>query len=506
MRIILATLNARWIHAAFGLRYLYANLGELRDDASILEFTNSERPIDIAEAILAQNPSVVGLGVYIWNASESLEVVRMLRAISPETTIVIGGPEVSHETEQQEICQLAHHVIAGEADTAFAELCRQLGRGETADKFIAAASPSPDELVAPYPYYTDKDIELRVLYVEASRGCPFRCEFCLSSLDRGVRGFETGRFLGELAALYDRGARTFKFVDRTFNLQIDTTTRILQFFLDRDEPTFAHFEMIPDRFPDELRDIVRQFVPGQLQFEVGIQTFNPDVAKRISRRQNYAKIADNLTFLRDETNVHVHADLIAGLPGEDLTSFGAGFDELVALGPQEIQVGILKRLRGTPIIRHDEEFGMVWSAAPPYELLFNGAVDFTDMQRIRRFSRYWDLIANSGNFLETLPRFWLETTPFAGFAAFSDWLWARTSATNKIALRRLVDLVFEYLALTQPADDFAPALLRDYQRGGRTDATPALQPWYIHSDTRPTRGTAAPSRQQRHATVAANAD
>ena len=148
--------------------------------------------------------------------------------------------------------------------------------------------------------------------------------------------------------------RQFKFVDRTFNLNLATSRALLQFFLDRGRPgLFAHFEMIPDRLPEPLREVIARFPPGALQFEVGIQTFNPRVAELISRRQDFARLADNLRFLREHTGVHVHADLIVGLPGESLESFGEGFDRLLALGPQEIQVGMLKRLRGTPIVRHD---------------------------------------------------------------------------------------------------------------------------------------------------------
>ena len=149
--------------------------------------------------------------------------------------------------------------------------------------------------------------------------------------------------------------------------------------------------------------MIARFPPGALQFEVGVQTFNAEVAERISRRQDYARLEDNLRFLREQTGVHIHADLIAGLPGESLESFAAGFDRLVALGPHEIQVGILKRLRGTPIVRHDAEWQMVYNPHPPYEILQNRLIDFATMQKLRRFARYWDLVGNSGNFVETTP-------------------------------------------------------------------------------------------------------
>jgi radical SAM superfamily enzyme YgiQ (UPF0313 family) len=236
--------------------------------------------------------------------------------------------------------------------------------------------------------------------------------------------------------------RRFKFVDRTFNLNLNTSRAILQFFLDRHQPElFVHFEMIPDRLPEPLREIIRQFAAGALQFEVGIQTFNEDVAKLISRRQNNAKIEENLRWLRAETGVHIHADLIVGLPGEDIESFAAGFDRLVALGPQEIQVGLLKRLRGTPIVRHDAEWGMVYSPQPPYEILQTKRIDFFTMQRLRRFARYWDLVANSGNF----PNAAAALSTFDRFMRFSDWLYRETRQTHGIARTRLARLLEQYL-------------------------------------------------------------
>src|SRR5580704_4786779 len=161
--------------------------------------------------------------------------------------------------------------------------------------------------------------------------------------------------------------------------------------------------MIPDRLPEALRNVIAQFPPGALQFEVGVQTFNETVSKNISRRQDYARLEQNFHFLRRQTGVHVHADLIVGLPGETLESFAAGFDRLVALAPQEIQVGILKRLRGTPIVRHDQQWQMAYTAHPPYEILQNKLLDFAIMQRLRRFAKYWDLVGNSGNFVATTP-------------------------------------------------------------------------------------------------------
>jgi len=515
--IVLTTLNAKFIHAAFGLRYLFANLGELQARAVIVEFDINQRPLDIAEILLAREPKILGFGVYIWNVTETAAVISAIKKVRPEIKIILGGPEVSHETEGQKIVELADHVITGEADLKFAEVCGVLlGRADlpvspdapqrvptTFPKVIPAELPDFSRLALPYDFYTQADLAHRIVYVEASRGCPFTCEFCLSSLDVPVRQVPLDKFLAAMQRLLDRGLKQFKFVDRTFNLNIAVSKTLLEFFLARHQPgMFFHFEMIPDRLPPELRAIIAKFPPGSLQFEVGIQTFNPEVGKNISRRQNYERMADNFHFLRRETSVHIHADLIVGLPGETVESFAAGFDRLTALGPQEIQVGILKRLRGTPIVRHDAEWRMIYNAHPPYEILQNRLLDFALMQRLRRFAKYWDLAGNSGNFVETVKLIWTSGSPFENFLRFSDWLYAKIGRTDSIALARLAQMLFEFLTdelkLEKPA--VAESLRRDWQRTGRRDAPEFLREFLPVESLQVTRVkiSALPKRQARH--------
>ena len=287
------------------------------------------------------------------------------------------------------------------------------------------------------------------------------------------------KFLDELETLHARGARRFKFVDRTFNLNIKTSLAILEFFIHKieaapDDPCFVHFELVPDHLPDALKTMIARFPAGALQFEIGIQTFNTEVQQRISRKQDNRKAADNLTWLRSQSQAHLHVDLIAGLPGEDLTSFARGFDRLHALRPHEIQLGILKRLRGTPIIRHTEAFGMRYNDAPPYNVLATACISEAEMLRIERFARYWDLVANSGRFACSLPALLksvLESgsgSAFRAFMEFSDWLYEKQRRTHRIGFEELCESVHEFLC-TWRGTEVASVnvwLLEDYRRSG----------------------------------------
>ena len=510
-RIVLATLNAKFIHASLGLRYLLANMephgsAQLRALTSLREFT-IHRPLpEVVQGLLdaldapleAADPQqagagtqVVGLGVYIWNLAQTTELVRLLKAQRPGVKVVLGGPEVSFETASLPIVALADHVITGWGDVSFPRLCQALLFGpRPLQKIIPGEQPPLEEFALPYALYSDADIAQRLLYVEASRGCPYQCAFCLSSLDKTAWSFDLDAFLDALAGLLARGARSFKFVDRTFNLKLANSRRILQFFLDwraqhPAEPLFLHFELVPDHLPERLRELIVQFPAGVLQFEVGIQSWNPQVQAAIDRRQDNALAESNLRWLRQHSQAHLHTDLIFGLPGESWQSFAEGFDRLLALEPQEIQLGLLKRLRGTPLARRSGQaegaaWGMVFGAEPPYAVQQTASVSAQEVQAFARLARYWDLVASSGRFPRTLrlllgsPQQAPAAGAFAALAAFSDWLWQRLGRTHRISPEELVDALFAYLTQQrqQAADAVRAALRADYSDSGAR-ASPA---------------------------------
>ncbi|MCK5725636.1 MAG: DUF4080 domain-containing protein [Thiotrichaceae bacterium] len=504
--IVLTTYNARYIHSAFGLRYLYANLGTLQDKTELLEFTIHQRPLDVVESLLQYHPKIIGFSVYIWNINEISQTVAILKQIAPNIVIVLGGPEVSHYPDLPEVAESADYVVQGAGEISFRQLCEQLLNGlKPINKIIKAELAPLTQLKLPYRLYTEEDIRNRIIYVEASRGCPFKCEFCLSSLDKTAKPFELGIFLDEMTDLYQRGARNFKFIDRTFNLKVKSSVAIMEFFLERMEgipaeenDLYLHFEVIPDNLPNKLKTVLTRFPPQSLQFEIGVQTFDPVIQTLISRRQDNDKTAENLLWLRKHTGAHIHADLIFGLPQDNLENFAKSFDRLVSLKPQEIQLGILKRLRGAPINRHSETYDLRYNPLPPYNILSTRDIDFITMQRVNRFARYWDMIANSGRFPTTLPLI-LGDQAFMNFMQFSDGLFQRAGSTWKIALRRLFELVYQVMKEQNPSHQavLKLALIEDYQLSGQSGLPHFMQKQSNTSQKTSKKGKAN-KRQQQH--------
>jgi len=475
-------------------------MGELEVDTAIREFIIDARPIDVAEKLLFEKPRIIGLSVYIWNIEQTTQLVALLKQVSPETIIVLGGPEVSFEHDRQPIVELADYVICGAADLEFAELCRELLADSPPPRKIINAIPFKlAELKMPYYLYTDEDIKNRLIYVEASRGCPFKCEFCLSALDKTAKPFDQSQFLEQMQVLYERGARHFKFIDRTFNLKIKDSIRIMEFFLERmNDDLFLHFELIPDHLPEALREMIQRFPEGSLQFEVGIQSFNPEVQALISRKQDNEKSAENLSWIRNNSHAHIHADLIIGLPSEDINSFAQGFNQLAALNPHEIQVGILKRLRGTPLVRHTAEYDMRYNPNPPYNILSSNRIDFLTMQRLNRFARYWEMISNSGRFKKAMVLV-LADNAFEGFIKLSDWLFSETGQTHRLALKRLFELLHRYLTEeAEVSNEEATEVLRQDHQASGLSSVPAFLIEQQSQQQKKSSKRSLESRQERH--------
>lgn len=469
-KIILSTINARYIHSSMGLRCLKANLKEFENAADILEYSSDTSITEIAEDIIKHQPDFVGFGCYIWNIEQIIRLCEIIKNILPNTIISLGGPEVSYEYD--EFLPYCDYIITGEGELAFYNLIKNLNDNiPPKEKVLSEKICDLNQIKMPYYLYTDEDIKNRIVYVEATRGCPFSCEFCLSALSHGVREFDLDLFLENMQMLIDKGVKHFKFIDRTFNIKYDRVKTILDFFKARwIDGMMLHFEVFPDKLNDKMLEEIKNFPKEGLHLEAGVQSFYEPSLKAISRRQDEAKTLRNLDFITKETGAIIHSDLVAGLPYSTIKTFAVDFNKMMMSDPQELQIGILKRLRGAPIDRHTIECEMIYSKYPPYEIMQTKDMSYQDLQDIKRFARYFDIFYNSGKFIETIPLLW-ETSQsrFDAFMNFTKFIWENYQQTHKISIQRQTQFLFNYLISHMPNKKVAQHLFKDYINNNRSD-------------------------------------
>jgi hypothetical protein len=437
--------------------------------------------------------------VYIWNVNDIQEIIGILKSVAPHVKIVLGGPEVSFLPRRVDL-EKADYFISGEGEELFYTLCKRLLNSESPpQKTFYSKGVDVKKIILPYEFYSDFDIKNRHIYIESSRGCPFECEFCLSSIDKKVRYFDFELLLKALQTLWQKGVRDFKFIDRTFNLNMKKANALIDFFLEKEEPFFLHFEFIPDSFPRQLKERLKAFAKGSLQLEIGIQTLNETVAKRINRPLNMQKIEENLHFLTTQTNAHLHLDLIIGLPGESKESFAKNLDTLMGLSQCEVQLGVLKKLSGTTLERHDGKHKMVYNQNPPYDILQTDAIDFLQMQELKRFARYFDIVYNSGKFKQTCMLWWKDKSVFDTFSRFSNYIYHTTQATHQIALERVAKILFEFLTDEEGLDRevVAKTMAADLQKVKMRKLPLFLRPYGVKTETTQ-ESSKARKRQERH--------
>jgi len=455
-RILLVAINARYGHCAFAARSLLANLGPLRDQAALIESDLDAQPFQLAGEIAGREPLVVGFSVYLWNAGIVRETLTILRRVAPRLQIVLGGPEIV-AVGAAAWRGLADVLVVGEGESAFRRICLEavsapLPNGQRdGDGAPTAMLSEPEDLsrlILPYDLYTADDIAHRTIFVEGSRGCPFQCSYCTSS-GTGLRLVPLARLLPELDRLLERGVRAFRFLDRNLNASEPLACGLLDFFLARHPVRLQlHFEIMPCKLDDSLRQRLSAFPPGVLHLEIGVQTLNAAVARGIGRRVPNDTLLETLQFLARETRATLHADLIFGLPGEDEASFAAGFDQLVrSFDFPELQVNLLKRLPGTPLAGDARLDGLVFNPHPPYELLAGDVLNFAAISRLQQFARCWELVHNRGRFPRAAKLLWQAGTgsPFARYMALASRIHAAEGRLHALGVNRLAEHVTAFL-------------------------------------------------------------
>ena len=467
--VLIVAINSRYSHTAFAGRCLLANAGSSRAQLALLEFTLHESTESMLTAIVDAAPAGILISVYIWNRRQVEALVAALRARLPGLRIVLGGPEIAYDLDSL-LARQAACVVTGEGEGVVAELVRGLLTGEPLPAVLAGGVADVARMALPYGEYRDTDIQSRVIYVESSRGCPCRCSFCISALDASVRRIPLERLLPQLTSLIERGARRLKFIDRSFNLLGDHAVAILDaLWAQWREGMLLHLEMTPDPLSPDLQTALCRFPAGALHIEVGIQTLDRDVAQRVSRACNLDATDRVLRVLIDTVHADVHADLIAGLPGETPASFARGFDWLVARRPSELQLGILKRLHGAPIADLTEDWGLSFAASPPYAITATNTMSAAWLEQVGTMAAHWERVVNRGLFPRSAPLIW-QGAPSA-FASFWDFsrLLEKAAGRYGIDILQIARCLLDFLCELRGMDPalIARAILDDYLDGGR---------------------------------------
>lgn len=410
MKVIVSTLNTKYIHTCLALRYLKSYAAS-EFDLEMCEYTIKDPAISIVSDLFVKSPDVLGFSCYIWNIEQTIPVIQMMKKVKPDIKIVLGGPEVSYDVEYwlERIAEV-DFVVVGEGEETFKELLQEI-RGEQKYHFIFGLAyrkdgkpvlnpprPKLDLSRIPSPFHFEGDVTdlgKRVVYVETSRGCPFSCQFCLSSIEVGVRYFDLERMKEELLFLIENGAKLIKFVDRTFNIKRDYAMDIFQFLIDNHQGCVFQFEITADIMRPEVIQFLNDHAPpGIFRFEVGVQSTNETTNELVHRKQNFEKLSRTVRMVKEGGKIDQHLDLIAGLPEEDYDSFRNTFNDVFALEPEELQLGFLKMLRGTGVRLRASEHDYIYMDQAPYEILGNNVLSFAEMTRIKRvedvLEKYWN--------------------------------------------------------------------------------------------------------------------
>ncbi|MDZ4991409.1 DUF4080 domain-containing protein [Clostridium perfringens] len=410
MKILLTAINSKYIHSNLAVRYLKAFTKDLDFQGDIKEFSINDRVENILEGIIEEKPDVVAFSCYIWNMEFVNRLAELIKLVDPKIEILYGGPEVSYEGKEFLENHPGEYVIVGEGEKTFRELVLyKLGEGKVEDikglnykkdgkVFENPPRPEMDmnELIFPYTY--EEDINNKIVYYEASRGCPFKCKYCLSSVMHGVRFLDVERVKKELKYFMERGLKLVKFVDRTFNCNREYTVELLKYLSEQDTDTRFHFEVAADLLTDEQIEILNNAPKGRFQLEVGVQTTNNEVLHNINRYITYENIKEKVLKVASGKNVMQHLDLIAGLPGEDLESFKKSFNDVHAIRPDEIQLGFLKLLKGSSMREEAEKWGIVYSPYAPYEIIRSNNISYEELLLLKKVEAMVDKYYNSCKF------------------------------------------------------------------------------------------------------------
>ena len=438
MKIILAAVNAKYIHSNLAVYSLRAFAKAYVSETKILEYTINQQMDEILMDLYREKPDLLCFSCYIWNLDYVEELAREIKKIFPETILWLGGPEVSYDAvDVLTRLRQVTGVMKGEGEETFLELLEYYhGRRETLEEIAGITFRTENGEIrenewrdvmdlsrVPFVYEDLSLFEHKIIYYETSRGCPYRCSYCLSSVDKCLRFRDLNLVKKELQFFLDQKVPQVKFVDRTFNCHHTHAKEIWRYLLEHDNGmTNFHFEVSADLLDEEELELISRMRPGLIQLEIGVQSTNPDTIRKIRRTMNFKRLSEVTKQIKTMGNTHQHLDLIAGLPMEDYESFGKSFDDVYALGPDQLQLGFLKVLKGSYMQEHAREYGLIYKDRPPYEVLGTNWLSYGEIARLKQIEEMVEVCYNSGQFSHTLDWLGLEfDSPFSMYKALGSY-------------------------------------------------------------------------------------
>jgi len=469
VKLVLATLNAKYIHSSLAIRYLREYCRQPRLEVVVREYTINNSLSDMLADLYEQQADVVGLACYIWNIEMTLQLASMLRKVLPQTVIIFGGPEVSYcPTKLLGQHHYIDYIVMGEGENTLKVLLSKLLNQEDVTNIpglacrnqtgaiICSGKPQIVARLSELPFaYHDRDMDElkdKIIYYESSRGCPFSCQYCLSSAAAGVRFLAIERVLAEMDFFIRHKVKQVKFVDRTFNASKTHCFAIWKYLCNIQCDTNFHFEISAELLDEEMLDFLATVPRGRFQFEIGVQSTNEATLEVIQRRNNWPLIVNNVGRIISYGNIHVHLDLIVGLPYETYGSFSRSFDQVYSLYPDMLQIGFLKMLKGTGIRERSTEHNYVYMDQAPYEVLANRYISYREVRQLKLMEDLFNQLYNSGRFFHTLS--WLVGLygqgAFAFYAAFAKY-WEASGSHARAHSPKAI-----YRAIVEFCRDFAP--------------------------------------------------
>ncbi len=453
-KILFVGVNAKYVHTNLAVRYLNEFCKRDGFDCDFVEFSINEPRGNVLEKLYMSDCDVYGFSCYIWNIEYVLQICKNLKILKPDCKIILGGPEVSFDAENQLLENpFIDFVVCGEGEAAVLNLLKDI---ENSPRVVFGKKIDLAEL--PFPY-TDDDLDKivggeKLIYYETSRGCPFNCSYCLSSVEKGVSFLPIERVKTEITKMVEHGAITIKFVDRTFNADKKRAMEIWEHCLSLEGNTCFHFEIGADLLDEDTLELLKDVPNGKFQFEIGVQTTNPKTISAVSRTMNLDKLKHNVIYLKKNSGIYLHLDLIAGLPFEDYASFAGSFNDVYELGPHVLQLGFLKLLKGSALRRELEKFDMKFSLNPPYEIFSNSWLTYDEIINLKAVEDVLERYFNSNRFEKTLSviiRYF--KSPFELYEKLSK-LWQKKGLIGQGVKRiSLYDVLYEFLTeeLNEPA-------------------------------------------------------